>query len=126
MRNKRDVRKHTLYTETISESTQIRTDEILVRLLIPWNTWKTEDLSSSRAAFVFPDLCASSLCFKARLSAKPLIPNHAGKLTHFHNKGFVICLVLKERVLGLNWKLLIQLLCHALKGCFYFPLVNNY
>ena len=56
----------------------------------------------------------------------PLIPNHAGKLTHFHNKGFAICLVLKERVFGLNWKLLIQLLCHALKGCFYFPLVNNY
>ena len=32
--------------------------------------------------------------------------SHAGKLTHFHNKGFAICLVLKERVFGLNWKLL--------------------
>ena len=61
MRNKRDVRIRTLYTETISESTQNRTDEILVRLLIPWNTWKTEDLSSSRAAFVFPDLCEYSI-----------------------------------------------------------------
>ena len=44
-----------------------------------------------------------SLCFKVRLSAKPLIWkcffSHANK-THFHNKGFALGLILKVRVFG--------------------------
>jgi len=45
---------------------------------------------------------AQSLFFKARLSTKPLISkmifhSHANK-THFHNKGFVLRLVLKVRI----------------------------
>ena len=64
--------------------------------------------------------------FQSEAKCEAIDTKSCGELTHFHNKGFAICLVLKETVFGLNWKLLIQLLCHALKGCFYFPLVNNY
>ena len=40
---------------------------------------------------------ASSLCFNARLSSKPLISIiHANK-THFHQRGFALKLVLKVR-----------------------------
>ena len=47
---------------------------------------------------------ALSLCFKVRLSAKPLILkwffySHANK-THFHKKGFAFSLALKARVFG--------------------------
>ena len=48
--------------------------------------------------------CLISLCFKERLSAKPLIRNHFfyshANETHFHKKGLAQSLILKVRVLG--------------------------
>ena len=47
---------------------------------------------------------SSSLCFKVRLSVKPLIWKWVKLIfTNFHNKGFVLILVLKEAVFG-TWK----------------------
>ena len=72
-----------------------------------------EDLSSRRAGFCFR-ICVNSpfpSCLKPlfqseakceAIDTKMSFDSHAGKLTYFHNKDFAICLVLKERVFGLN------------------------
>ena len=53
----------------------------------------------------------SSLCFKARLSAKWWFFSHANK-THFHNKGFALGLILKVRVFGTRkWPINIRAFC---------------
>ena len=73
---------------------------LLIVLLFPASKkiFKTE---GDRGSFYLTGYLwvASSLCFKAKLGAKPdmkmIIYSHANK-THFHNKGFTLSLVLKS------------------------------